>query len=151
MGSEEFSFFSFFFAFLRFSLTLLEDKGKQLQFTKTIGNFTPTPSTPTPCKTSRRIEKTHGISIQTHRKKGTRLPNIHILSLSCQTGPPTIGFSRFQPSSKRCEDCGGIRVAHYISMFFMKKKPENLSRQLHHLVHGKEICGQKFTPRGSGA
>ena len=57
MGSENFPFFSFFFSshffvFLRFSLTLLEDKGKQLQFNANMGNFTPTPSAPTACKTS---------------------------------------------------------------------------------------------------
>ena len=53
--------FSFFFAFLRFSslfflrfsLILLEDKGKRLQFTANMGNFTPTPSAPTPFRTSR--------------------------------------------------------------------------------------------------
>ena len=39
--------------FLRFSLLLLKDKGKQQQFTAKMGNFTPTPSAPTPCKTSR--------------------------------------------------------------------------------------------------
>ena len=82
MGSEEFSpflrFFSFFFAFwfffaflrfsslffvfLRFSLILLEDKGKRLQFTAKMGNFTPTPSAPTPFRTSRPIwmEKSMG-------------------------------------------------------------------------------------------
>ena len=44
----------FFFAFLRFSLLLLiKDKGKQQQFTAKMGNFTRTPSGPTPCKTSR--------------------------------------------------------------------------------------------------
>ena len=46
-------FFRFFFVFLRFSLLLLKDKGKQQQFTAKMGNFTPTPSAPTPCKTSR--------------------------------------------------------------------------------------------------
>ena len=48
-----FFFFSFFFSsflFLCFSLTLLEGKGKQLQFTAKMGNLTPTPSAPTPCK-----------------------------------------------------------------------------------------------------
>ena len=35
------------------SLLLLKDKGKQQQFTAKMGNFTPTPSAPTPCKTSR--------------------------------------------------------------------------------------------------
>ena len=48
MGSEEFcpfcpGFSSFFFAL---SLTLLGDKGKQLQFTAKMGNFTQTPSAP---------------------------------------------------------------------------------------------------------
>ena len=46
-------FSSLFFVFLRFSLVLSEDKGKRLQFTAKMGNFTPTPSAPTPCKTSR--------------------------------------------------------------------------------------------------
>ena len=64
MGSEEFSpflrfyisllffvfFVSFFFAFLLFSL---RTRGKRLQFTAKLGNFTPTPSVPTPCKTTR--------------------------------------------------------------------------------------------------
>ena len=52
-----YAFFPFFHAFfpllLRFSLLLLKDKGKQQQFTAKMGNFTPTPSAPTPCKTSR--------------------------------------------------------------------------------------------------
>ena len=48
------SFFPlFFFVFLCFSLALLEDKGKRLQFTANMGNFTLMPSAPTPCKTSR--------------------------------------------------------------------------------------------------
>ena len=69
MGSEWFSpfftHFPFFYAFcpffsilplfLRFSLLLLKDKGKQQQFTAKMGNFTPTPSAPTPCKTSREL------------------------------------------------------------------------------------------------
>ena len=50
-------FFAFFFAFLRFSslsLLLLKDIGKQQQnLLQNKGNFTPTPSAPTPCKTSR--------------------------------------------------------------------------------------------------
>ena len=45
-----YAFFPLFFAFLCF---LLKDKGKQQQFTAKMGNFTPTPSAPTPCKTSR--------------------------------------------------------------------------------------------------
>ena len=44
-----------FFAFLHFSLTLLEQKGKQLQFTGEMWNFTPTPSAPTLFRTSREI------------------------------------------------------------------------------------------------
>ena len=51
-----FVFFSLFFVFLRFSLLLnlpLKDKGKQQQFTAKMRNFTPTPSAPTPCRTSR--------------------------------------------------------------------------------------------------
>ena len=47
------SFFSLFFVFRRFSFLLLKDEGKQQQFTAKMGNFTPTPSAPTPCKTSR--------------------------------------------------------------------------------------------------
>ena len=47
-------FVVFLFLFiLHFSLTLLEDKGKRLQLTAKMGNFTPTPSAPTPCQTSR--------------------------------------------------------------------------------------------------
>ena len=76
MGSEElshfFRFFSFFFAFLfffRFSSLFFVflrfssfffvfrlffwNKGKRLQFTGKMGNFTPTPSAPTPFGTSR--------------------------------------------------------------------------------------------------
>ena len=70
MGSEEFSpffvffrfslfFFAFlrfslfFLVFLRFSLVLSEDKGQRRQFTAKMGNFTLTPSAPTPCKASR--------------------------------------------------------------------------------------------------
>ena len=44
-------FYAFFPLFLRISLLLLKDKGKQQQFTAKMGNFTPTPSAPTPCKT----------------------------------------------------------------------------------------------------
>ena len=75
MGSEGFSHFfrffsfffvffrfsSFFFAFLRFSslffvfLIFFWDKGRRLQFTGKMGNFTPTPSAPTPFGTSRKI------------------------------------------------------------------------------------------------
>ena len=46
-----YAFFPFFYAFVPFFL--LKDKGKQQQFTAKMGNFTPTPSAPTPCKTSR--------------------------------------------------------------------------------------------------
>ena len=46
-------FLRIFPLFLRFSLLLLKDKGKQQQFTAKMGNCTPTPSAPTPCKTSR--------------------------------------------------------------------------------------------------
>ena len=45
-------FLRIFPLFLRFSLLLLKDKGKQRQFTAKMGNFTPTPSAATPCKTS---------------------------------------------------------------------------------------------------
>ena len=55
--------FSFFFVFLRFSLFFFvslcfsphspRTRGKQLQFTGKTGNFTPTPSAPTPLRTSR--------------------------------------------------------------------------------------------------
>ena len=48
-------FLRIFPLFLRFALLLLKDKGKQQQFTAKMGNFTPTPSAPTPCKTSRTI------------------------------------------------------------------------------------------------
>ena len=49
-----FSFFSRFSSFFfHFCILLLKDKGKQQQFTAKMGNFTPTPSAPTPCKTSR--------------------------------------------------------------------------------------------------
>ena len=57
-GQRSFPFVFFclsFFVFLRFSsfsLALLEDKGKRLQFAAKMGNFTPTPSASTPCKTS---------------------------------------------------------------------------------------------------
>ena len=44
-----FRFSSFFFAFRLFSW----NKGKRLQFTGKMGNFTPTPSAPTPFGTSR--------------------------------------------------------------------------------------------------
>ena len=51
--------FPFFYAFLlffyAFSPLLLKEKGKQKQFTAKMGNFTPTPSAPTPCKTSRMV------------------------------------------------------------------------------------------------
>ena len=47
-------FLRIFPLFFRFSLLLLKDKGKQQQFTRKMGNFTPTPSAPTPCKTSRK-------------------------------------------------------------------------------------------------
>ena len=61
MGSEWLSpflrvfplFLRIFPLFLRFSLLLLKDKGKQQHFTAKMGNFTPTPSAPSPCKTSR--------------------------------------------------------------------------------------------------
>ena len=50
-------FFLFFFVFLRScfvflrsSLSLLEDKGKRLQFTAIMENFTPTPSAPSCAK-----------------------------------------------------------------------------------------------------
>ena len=60
-----YAFFPFFLRifplFLRISLLLLKDKGKQQQFTAKMGNFTPTPSAPTPCKTSR-MTKNHGSS-----------------------------------------------------------------------------------------
>ena len=45
------SLFFVLFRFLRFSLILLEDKGARLQFPAKMGNFTPTPSALTPCKT----------------------------------------------------------------------------------------------------
>ena len=46
-----YAFFPFFYAF--FSASPIKDKGKQQQFTAKKANFTPTPSAPTPCKTSR--------------------------------------------------------------------------------------------------
>ena len=65
-----FRFSLFFFVFLRFSLLLPKDKGKQQQFTANMGDFTPTPSAPTPCKISRvatpadcRCEKTFEIAL----------------------------------------------------------------------------------------
>ena len=45
---SSFFFLLLFFVFLCFSLILLEEKGKRLQFTAKMGNFTPTPSAPTP-------------------------------------------------------------------------------------------------------
>ena len=48
--------FLFFLCFLRFggfSLILLKDKGKGLQFAAKMGNFIPTPSAQTLCKTFR--------------------------------------------------------------------------------------------------
>ena len=49
-----FPFFTHFSPhFTHFSPLRLMDKGKQQQFTAKMGNFTPTPSAPTPCKTSR--------------------------------------------------------------------------------------------------
>ena len=39
--------------FLRISPLFLKGKGKEQQFAAKMGNFTPTPSAPTPCKTSR--------------------------------------------------------------------------------------------------
>ena len=49
--------FSLFFAFLRFSSLFSSPPKRQGQttakFTARMGNFTPTPSAPTPCKTSR--------------------------------------------------------------------------------------------------
>ena len=51
--SPFYAFFRFSSPFLRFSLLLLKDKGKQQQFTAKMGNCTPTPSAPTPYKTSR--------------------------------------------------------------------------------------------------
>ena len=60
--SRIFAFFPLFSRifplFLRFSLLLLMDKGQQQQFTAKMGNFTPTPSAPTPCETSRFYETT---------------------------------------------------------------------------------------------
>ena len=52
-GLDDFPLFLRIFPlFLRiFPLFLLKDKGKQQQFTAKMGNFTPTPSAPTPCKT----------------------------------------------------------------------------------------------------
>ena len=47
-----FFLFVFLFVFLRFSVILLEDTGKQLQFTAKMGNFTSPPSAPSPFKTS---------------------------------------------------------------------------------------------------
>ena len=59
-----YAFFPFFHAFLRFSsLFSSSPRGKQQQFTAKMGNFTPTPSAPTPGKTSRHMFKT----IRSHR------------------------------------------------------------------------------------
>ena len=69
-----FRFSSFFFAFLRFSslffVFLLEDKGEQLQFTAKMGNFTPTPSAPTPCATSQ-SDASWGEESEKHRLEDT--------------------------------------------------------------------------------
>ena len=59
--------FPFFYAFSPF---LLKDKGKQQQFTAKMGNFTPTPSAPTPCKTSR-FKEVFGGSQNRERKLNT--------------------------------------------------------------------------------
>ena len=65
MGPEGISPFSSFFSrisslflresplFLRFSSRYPRTRGKELQFTGKVGNFTPTPSAPTPSRTSR--------------------------------------------------------------------------------------------------
>ena len=53
-----FRFSSLFFVFLRFFLPIIVyswNKGKRLQFTGKMGNFTPTPSAPTPFGTSRKV------------------------------------------------------------------------------------------------
>ena len=80
-------FSSLFFVFLRFSLILLEDRGKRLQFTAKMGNFTPTPSAPTPCKTSRTHaaegEKQQDWQYHCGRKEKllTRKPFLHVTSM----------------------------------------------------------------------
>ena len=48
-------FYLFFIVLLYFFPLFSENKGKQLQFTGKMGNFTPTPSAPTPCQTSREM------------------------------------------------------------------------------------------------
>ena len=55
------SFFRLFFAFLRFCL--LFSSSPQQHFTAKMGNFTPTPSAPTPCKTSRSSQNPFGASL----------------------------------------------------------------------------------------
>ena len=67
-----FRFSAFFFVFLGFSLILLEDKGGQLQFTAKMGNFTPTPSAPTPCATSRFT--TTALEVRSNLLKGSTDP-----------------------------------------------------------------------------
>ena len=65
-----FPFFSFFFAFFSFFFAF-QDKSKQLQFTGKMGNFTPTPSAPTPFRTSRNLlgAKQKRTEEQTHEQK----------------------------------------------------------------------------------
>ena len=84
------SFFSFVFVFLRFSLILLEDKGEQLQFTAKMGNFTPTPSAPTPCATSRLLS-----------------PNETSVYVYCCFGPLSLGIGRpYCPDTRRWKSLG---------------------------------------------
>ena len=90
-------FSSLFFVFLRFSsffCLFSWKKGKRLQFTGKMGNFTPTPSAPTPFGTSRRFIAQH-MSLD-HRLRGmSRQPAILPVEMALM---PT---GRVQQSSKR--------------------------------------------------
>ena len=106
-------FSSLFFVFLCCSLILLEDKGKRLQFTAKRGNFTPTPSAPTPSKTSRSEEKGRSLVVRIarptslaiwHRGRSHRRPNRsgspnrrHFASLDLKKHPD---FSHCRPTSQ---------------------------------------------------
>ena len=103
-------FLRVFFVFLRSSLMLSKDKGKRLQFTAETVNSTPTPSAPTPCKTSRFGDLGHdmgGCKTYGERKNTPEIAPVKVAYRNPKTGL-TRGVSQKKPAPEAYRAIGGI-------------------------------------------
>ena len=123
MGSEWFPLFLRIFPLflhifplsLGFSLLILKDKGKQQRFTAKMGNFTPTPSAPTPCKTSRIIIKPRSDEFwQMLRKMRQSFIVINFTAHAQSFAEATkASISKFGATLKQSHDTCKLRSGHF--------------------------------------